>query len=80
MGKVKTTAVSEKELLRRINRVIVRGGYVLRRVRGQDAQRHLGRWCLMDYKRQLILAKDIDLESQALNMELLRPGEELVLD
>ena len=70
--------VSEQALLKRINRVLAKRGQRVRRPRNQRARVDLGPYYVQDFKRNWIVATDIDLEGWGRDLDCLSSGETVV--
>jgi hypothetical protein len=70
--------VSERALFARCDRALKKNGESLKRSRDESASFHeLGRFYTVDIQRNVIAAKDVDLEQLARELDVLRPFEAL---
>ena len=72
--------VSERALVQRINRALVkigRYGQVMKKTRGERARLDLGRFYVLDMDRNVILGTHVDPESLGRQLEVLHEYEAL---
>ena len=72
-----TLLISERSLIRRINRKLADDEQVLRMARGERAKRHVGEFYVVDTRRNLIVSKHINLVMFARQMDALKPWERI---
>ena len=70
----KKVQITERALVQRLNRKLAKENELLRAGRGE---RDLGRYFVVDTRRNLIVRKDVDLESLARDIGAIAPWEEL---
>jgi hypothetical protein len=70
-----TLPISERSLIRRINRKLAEADQVLRMARGERAKRDVGEFYVVDTRRNFIVSKHIDLVMFAREMGALKPWE-----
>lgn len=69
--------ISERSLIRRINRKLADDDQVLRMARGERAIRHVGEFYIVDTRRKFIISKHINLVMFARVMGALKPWEQV---
>ena len=72
-----TLPISERSLIRRVNRKLADDNQVLRMARGERAKRHVGEFYIVDTRRNFIVSKYINLLMFAREMGVLRPWEHI---
>jgi hypothetical protein len=72
-----TLPISERSLVRRINRKLADDDQALRMARGESAKRHVGEFYVVDTRRNFIVSKHIDLVMFAREMGALKPWEQV---
>jgi hypothetical protein len=70
-----TLPISERSLIRRVNRKLADDDQVLRMARGERAKRHVGEFYVVDTRRNFIVSRHIDLVMFAREMGALKPWE-----
>jgi hypothetical protein len=75
--KAQTVPVTERALLQRVNRALQADGRVLKSSRGARAEESLGRFYVIDQRRNVIVDKAVDLEALARKLGALKEYEHL---
>jgi hypothetical protein len=73
-----TVPVTVRALLQRVNRALDSDGRVLKSSRGARAEEALGRFYVIDQRRNVIVDKAVDLEAFARKLGALKEYEHLV--
>jgi hypothetical protein len=72
--------VSERAAIQRINRKLRPDVCALKQTRGARARTDLGDWYVIDYARNVVIAKNINLDAYAHKVGALAEHEEVVFD
>lgn len=78
VAKKQTVPVAMRAGLKRINRVLEASNRVLKRTRGARAEEELGRFYVIDTRRNVIVDKDVDPEVLGRKLGALKEYEHLV--
>ena len=73
-----TVPVTERALIQRINRALRKEDQVLRQARSERVRLDLGTFYVVDVRRNLLLEKDVDLETFARDLGVLKGYEHVV--
>jgi hypothetical protein len=73
-------AVSERAVIQRINRKLFPDHRRIKTSRSARAQQDLGRYYMVDFKRNFIVDKHIDLEDLAIELKCLAAWEKVVAE
>ena len=76
--KAQTVPVTMRALFVRVSRALAKKGQVLKTTRGGRAQAELGRFYVIDQRRNVIVDKAVDLEAFARKLGALKDYEHLV--
>ncbi len=72
-----TAPVSKRALLQRINRALREQGQMVKTLRGERWRNELGDHYLLDFDRNVIIGKHVDLVDLGKNLKVMRPWEHL---
>ncbi len=73
----KGVPVTLRALLQRINRRLLDDGETVRAARGDQARKDLGDYYRLDFKRNAVVEKDVDVEQLGRKLGVLQPYEHL---
>jgi hypothetical protein len=76
--KAQTVPVTVRALLQRVNRALQEDDKVLKSSRGARAEAELGRFYMIDQRRNVIVDKAVDLDALARKLGALKEYEHLV--
>jgi len=70
--------VSERALIQRINRKLRPDDEILKVARGARAEQDCGRYYIVDFRKNIMMTKDVDPEALARELGVLRDYEQVV--
>ncbi len=72
--------VSQRALLQRINRALAKDEEMVKRLRGEKWEHEMGRYFKVDFNRNFVLEKHVDLEATAKELGVIKPWEKMAED